>query len=98
MDKEVVVLGDFNIRNVRWGETITSHTLPFETAFRDACDSLCLTRWVPEGSSSGSLVLPTLAASSLSSRATLMADCMAALMLQIWVVSCSSSQVRWDTG
>ena len=48
LDKEVVVLGDFNLPNVRWGETTTSHTLSFETTFLDTFDSLGLTQWVSE--------------------------------------------------
>ena len=48
LDKEVVILGDFNLPNVRWAEATTSHALPFETTFLDTFDSLGLTQWVSE--------------------------------------------------
>ena len=49
LDKEVVVLGDFNLPNINWApESSQTHISSMETTFLDTFDTLGLTQWVLE--------------------------------------------------
>ena len=48
LDKEVVLLGDFNLPCLTWSKPSTVQVPPLETSFIDAFSSLGLTQWVSE--------------------------------------------------